>query len=96
MVCRELRLALAVALALLRFGPAIAQQPDVDPQMMCDAAAAAYQSYALSNDDPDKDVATARVTEGITDCKNGQRDEGLRKINEGTVMIHDHEKTKMK
>ena len=57
MLCRELRLASAMCatLTLLKFGPAMAQQPNVDPQMMCDAAAAAYQSYALSNDDPDKD-----------------------------------------
>jgi hypothetical protein len=78
------------------FGPALAQQPDVDPAMMCDAAASAYQAYALNNDDPDKDVANARVTEGVSDCKNGKTEVGLRKINEGTAMVHDHERTKMK
>lgn len=84
------------ALAMFCFDPAFAQQPDVDPAMMCDAAAAAYQSYAASNDDPDKDDATARVTEGVSDCKEGRHDIGLRKINEGTAMIHDHTHTKRK
>ena len=85
-----------LAAAGLHVPAAFAQQPDVDPQTMCDASAAAFQAYALNNDDPDKDAATARVKEGVTDCKNGQPDQGLQKINEGTAMINDHEKTKMK
>jgi hypothetical protein len=88
--------AAAAALAFFGFGHAVAQEPDLDPAMMCDAAAAAYQSYALNNDDPDKDAATARVTEGVTDCKNGNNEQGLWKINQGTAMIHDHERTRMK
>ena len=85
------------ALAMFGFDPAFAQQqPDVDPAMMCDAANAAYQSYAATNDDPDKADATARVTEGASDCKEGRHDAGLRKINEGTAMIHDHVHTKKK
>ena len=98
MKCHELRhtAILCAALTLTSFGSASGQQPAVDPQLMCDAAAAAYQSYAANNDDPDKDAATARVAEGVTDCKNGKHDDGLRKINEGTAMIHDHERTKMK
>ena len=87
---------LAAAISTLWLGSAAAQQPDVNPQMMCDAAAAAYQAFALNNNDPDKDAATARVTEGVTDCKNGQPEQGLQKINEATAMIHDGEKTKMK
>ena len=83
-------------LAMVCLGSARAQEPDIDPQMMCDASAAAYQAYALNNDDPDKDAATARVTEGVTDCKNKEYDDGLRKINEGTAMVHDHERTKMR
>jgi hypothetical protein len=82
--------------AIFGFPPTLAQEPDLDPAMMCDAVAASYQAYALNNDDPDKDAATARVTEGVTDCKNGNTDQGLRKINEGTAMIHDHVRTKMK
>ena len=84
------------ALAMFCFAPAFAQQPDVDPAMMCDAAAAAFQSYAATNDDPDKADATARVTEGVSDCKEGRHDVGLMKINEGTMMIHDHIRTKRK
>jgi hypothetical protein len=84
------------ALAMFGFDPAFAQQPDVDPAIMCDAAVAAYQTYAVNNDDPDKDDATARVTEGASDCKEGRHDVGLRKINEGTAMIHDHIRTKRK
>jgi len=83
-------------LAMVGFEPAFSQQPDVDPAMMCDAAVAAYQTYAANNDDPDKDDATARVTEGASDCKEGRHDVGLRKINEGTAMIHDHIRTKRK
>ena len=98
MTCRRLcrPVVAGAALALFGFAPAFAQQPDVDPAMMCDASAAAYQAYAINNDDPDKDAATARVTEGVSDCKNGNTEVGLRKINEGTAMIHDHAKTKMK
>ena len=84
------------ALATLGLAPAFAQQPDVDPAMMCDAATAAYQSYAATNDDPDKDEATARVTEGASDCKEGRHDVGLRKINEGMAMIHDRAHTRKK
>jgi len=51
------------ALSMFSF-PAFLRQPDVDPAMMCDAAASADQAYALDNDDPDKDAATARATEG--------------------------------
>jgi hypothetical protein len=94
-MCRTIVAGVSV-LAIFGLRPALAQQPDVDPAMMCDAAASAYQSYALNNDDPDKDAATARVTEGVTDCKNGNTEVGLRKINEGTAMVHDHEKTKLK
>jgi hypothetical protein len=83
-------------LAMVGFEPAFGQQPDVDPAMMCDAATAAYQSYAATSDDPDKDDATARVTEGASDCKDGRHDIGLRKINEGMAMIHDHAHTKKK
>jgi hypothetical protein len=43
----------------------------------------------------DVDPAEA-VTEGVSDCKNGNTDVGLRKINEGTAMVHDPERTKMK
>jgi hypothetical protein len=93
--CRTIVAGVSVV-AIFGFRTALAQEPDVDPAVMCDAVAASYQAYALSNDDPDKDAATARVTEGVTDCKNGNTEVGLRKINEGTVMIHDHEKTKMK
>jgi hypothetical protein len=93
-LCRIIAAGASVAIFGLRSG--LAQEPDVDPAMMCDAAASAYQAYALNNDDPDLDAANARVTEGVTDCKNGQHDDGLRKINEGMVMIHDHERTKMK
>jgi hypothetical protein len=82
--------------AIFGFRTALAQEPDVDPAVMCDAVAASYQAYALSNDDPDKDAATARVTEGVTDCKNGNTEVGLRKINEGTVMVSDHVRTKMR
>jgi hypothetical protein len=98
MTCRRLCRTVVAGAAVAMFGsrPAFAQEPDLDPAMMCDAAAAAYQSYAATNDDPDKDAATARVTEGVTDCKNGQHDDGLWKINEGTAMIHDHTKRKMK
>jgi len=80
------------------FGPAFAQtqQPDVDPAMMCDAAAAAFQALALNSTDPDKDAATARVTEGVGDCKNGNTEVGLRKINESAAMVHDNTKTKTK
>lgn len=85
------------AIAMVGVDPTIAQQqPDVDPAMMCDAATAAYQSYAATNDDPDKDEATARVTEGHSDCKEGRHDVGLMKINEGMAMIHDHVHTKKK
>ena len=84
------------ALAMSGFDPALAQQPDVDPALMCDAATAAYQSYAATNDDPDKDDATVRVTEGASDCKEGRHDVGLRKINEGMAMIYDHAHTKRK
>ena len=87
---------LGAALATLCFGSARAQQPDIDPQTMCDAAAAAYQAYAANSTDPDLQAANARVTEGVSDCKNGQPDDGIRKINESTAMIHDHEKTKTK
>jgi hypothetical protein len=80
--------------AIFGFRPALAQEPDVDPAMMCDAAAAAYQAYALDNNDPDLEAANARVTEGVSDCKNGQHGEGIRKVNEGTAMIHDHVRTK--
>src|SRR6476646_8255771 len=93
--CRMI-VAVASVAAIFGFRPALAQEPDVDPAMMCDAAAAAYQSYALNNDDPDKDAATARVTEGVTDCKNGNTEVGLRKIKEGTVMVSDHVRTKMR
>ena len=98
MSCRSLcrTIVASAALTMFGFGFAFGQEPDVDPQMMCDAAAAAYQSYALNNDDPDKDAATARVTEGVTDCKNGNTEAGLRKINEGTVMVSDHVRTKMR
>jgi hypothetical protein len=34
--------------AIFSFRPAFAQEPDLDPAMMCDAAAAAYQAYALN------------------------------------------------
>jgi hypothetical protein len=94
-MCRTI-VAVVSILAIFGFRPVLAQQPDVDPAMMCDAAAAAYQSYALNNDDPDKDAATARVTEGVTDCKNGNTEVGLRKINEGTVMVSDHVRTRMR
>ena len=94
-VCRTIVAGVSVV-AIFGFRPALAQQPDLDAAMMCDAVAASYQAYALSNDDPDKDAATARVTEGVTDCKNGNTEAGLKKINEGTAMIHDHVKTKMK
>ena len=98
MACPEwCRIAVAsAAFAVFSFSPAFAQQPDVDGPTMCDAAVAAYQSYAATNDDPDKDDATARVTEGASDCKEGRHDIGLRKINEGTAMIHDHVRTKRK
>ena len=99
MTCLRLfRTAIAgTALAMVGLDPASAQQqPDVDPAMMCDAAAAAYQSYAATSDDPDKDDATARVTEGHSDCKEGRHDVGLMKINEGMAMIHDHTHTKKK
>ena len=81
-LCRTLVAGASVA-AIFGFRPALGQEPDVDPAMMCDAAASAYQSYALNNDDPDKDAATARVTEGVADCKKGNTGVGLRKINEG-------------
>ncbi len=93
--CRTIVAGVSVV-AIFGFRAALAQEPDVDPAMMCDAVAASYQAYALNNDDPDLDAANARVTEGVTDCKNGQHGDGLRKINEGMVMIHDHERTKMK
>ena len=99
MTCRKLcrPLVAGAALAMFAFGPAFAaQQPDVDPQQMCDAAAAAFQALAANSTDPDKDAATARVTEGVTDCKNGNNESGLRAINEGTAMVHDNVKTKMK
>ncbi|MBA4100289.1 MAG: hypothetical protein C0484_26390 [Rhodospirillum sp.] len=81
---------------MVGFAPTFGQEPDVDPVKMCDAATAAYQSYAATSDDPDKDDATARVTEGASDCKDGRHDVGLRKINEGMAMIHDHVHTKRK
>ena len=83
-------------LAMVGFEPTFGQEPDVDPAMMCDAATAAFQSYAATNDDPDKNDATARVTEGASDCKEGRHDVGLRKINEGMAMIHDRVHTKKK
>ena len=95
-LCRPTALVAGAALAMFAFGPAFAQQPDVDPAMMCDASAAAYQALALNSTDPDKDAATARVKEGVTDCKNGNTEEGLKKINESTAMIHDNTKTKTK
>jgi hypothetical protein len=85
---------LGAVLATLCFGSALGQEPELDPQMMCDAAA--YQAYSLNSTDPDLEAANARVTEGVTDCKNKEHDQGMRKINEGTAMIHDHERTKMK
>ena len=93
--CRTIVAGVSVV-AIFGFRTALAQEPDVDPAVMCDAVAASYQAYALSNDDPDKDAATARVTEGVTDCKNGNTEVGLRKINEGTVMVSDHVRTKMR
>ena len=86
----------AAAIATLGVGSAIAQEQAMDPAQVCDAAAAAYEAYALNNTDPDLKEANDRVTEGVTDCKNGNTDQGLRKINEGTAMIHDHVRTKMK
>jgi hypothetical protein len=88
--------AVGAILAMVGFAPTFGQEPDVDPVKMCDAATAAYQSYAATSDDPDKDDATARVTEGASDCKDGRHDVGLRKINEGMAMIHDHVHTKRK
>ena len=93
--CRTIVAGVSVV-AIFGFRTALAQEPDVDPAVMCDAVAASYQAYALSNDDPDKDAATARVTEGVTDCKNGNTEVGLRKINEGTAMVGDHVRTKMR
>ena len=93
-LCRTVVAGASVAIFSLR--PAFAQEPDLDPAMMCDAAAAAYQAYALNSTDPDLEAANARVTEGVTDCKNGQHEQGLWKVNEGTAMIHDHVRTKMK
>ena len=93
--CRTIVAGVSVV-AIFGFRTALAQEPDVDPAMMCDAVAASYQAYALNNDDPDKDAATARVTEGVSDCKNGNTEVGLRKINEGTVMVSDHVRTKMR
>jgi hypothetical protein len=93
-LCRTVVAGASVAIFSLR--PAFAQEPDLDPAMMCDAAAAAYQAYALNSTDPDLEAANARVTEGVTDCKNGQNEQGLWKVNEGTAMIHDHVRTKMR
>ena len=73
---------------------ATAQAKEMDAAQMCDAAAAAYQAYALNNSDPDLETANHRVTEGVTDCKNGHHDLGLYKINEAMARIHDHVKTK--
>ena len=65
MTCRRLCRPVLAGAALSMFSfPAFLRQPDVDPAMMCDAAASADQAYALDNDDPDKDAATARATEG--------------------------------
>ncbi len=98
MSCRRLCRTVVAGAAVTLFGShcAFAQEPDLDPAMMCDAAAAAYQSYALNSSDPDLQAASTRVTEGQTDCKNGNNEQGLWKINQGTAMIHDHERTRMK
>jgi hypothetical protein len=85
-----------VALATFGFGPAFAQEPDVSPGMLCEAAAASYQTYAATTSDPDKAAADARVAEGLTDCKNDDPTHGLGKINEATAMVHDRTKTKTK
>jgi hypothetical protein len=85
-----------VALATFGFGPAFAQQPDVSPAELCEAAAASYQTYAGTTNDPDKPAADARVAEGLTDCKNDDVTHGLGKINEGMVMVHDRTTTKIK
>ena len=88
------KVVLGIGLAMLCLRPVTAQEPDIDLEMMCNASAAAYQAYALDNDGPDKGAATARVAEGVIDYKNRNCDEGLRKTNEGTAMIHDHLRTR--
>jgi len=91
MLCRTFLT--AAAIAALGSASAIAQEKEIDPAQVCDAAAAAYHAYALNNTDPDLQTANQQVTEGVTDCKNGHHDRGLHKINEATARIHDHVKT---
>ncbi|MEZ5832621.1 MAG: hypothetical protein R3D05_15715 [Dongiaceae bacterium] len=69
-------------------------QLKLDPEMMCGGAAAAYQSYAQGSTDPDIEDANDRVKEAIRDCHNKDYDQGIRKINEATALIHDHVKTR--
>lgn len=86
----------AAAVAALGVGSAIAQEQAMDPAQVCDAAAAAYEAYSLNSTDPDLKEANHRVTEGVTDCKNGHHDRGLATINHATATLHDHTKTKSK
>jgi hypothetical protein len=83
----------AATIALLGVGSAVAQD-QIDPAQMCDAAAAAYQAYALNNTDPDLKEANHLVTEGVYDCRNGDADRGIKKVNEAMARIHDHTKTR--
>ncbi len=81
-----------VVLAALSYGLAAAQQ--MDPQMDCDALADAFDNYSSKLTDPDKDAATALSKEGVTDCKNGQHEQGMQKISHAMGMMHDGKASK--